>query len=225
AKLASLFSLDQTSSKVNESFQYMAPKQPRKGSGPAAQKAAPQTGSPAVLSATAVHAYRYVNGQYVKQGKLGAAVLGNHASKEYKLLLYASQQKPVTAARIHSAFSFTVQPGNYCTFYDDQRQNWSLMFESEKASTDFCKEVCLAKANCSSPLEMLVTQDLLLGEGEGVENGDALEVAYTGWMLQNHIIGQMFDSNLNKDKLLRMKLGAGKVIKVRMNQSCQCLDY
>lgn len=52
-------------------------------------------------------------------------------------------------------------------------------------------QVCLAKANCSSPLEMLVTQDLLLGEGEGVENGDALEVAYTGWMLQNHIIGQV----------------------------------
>ncbi|XP_047656071.1 FK506-binding protein 15 isoform X2 [Tachysurus fulvidraco] len=213
AKLASLFSLDQTPSKVNESFQYMAPKQPRKSSGPAAQKAAPPTGSPAVLLATAVHAYRYVNGQYVKQGKLGAAVLGNHASKEYKLLLYVSQQKPVTAARIHSAFSFTVQPSNYCTFYDDQRQNWSLMFESEKASTDFCKEVCLAKANCSTPLEMLVTQDLLLGEGEGVENGDFLEVAYTGWLLQNHIIGQMFDSNLNKDKLLRMKLGAGKVIK------------
>ncbi|XP_058245487.1 FK506-binding protein 15 isoform X2 [Hemibagrus wyckioides] len=213
AKLASLFSLDQTSSQANESFQYTAPKQPRKSSGPPAQKAAAPPGSPAVLFATAVQAYRYVNGQYVKQGKLGAAVLGNHANKEYKLLLYASQQKPVTAARIHSTFSFTVQPSNYCTFYDDQRQNWSLMFESEKAATDFCKEVSLAKANCSSPLEMLVTQDLLLGEGQGVENGDSLEVAYTGWLLQNHTIGQMFDSNVNKDKLLRMKLGAGKVIK------------
>ncbi|XP_060787180.1 FK506-binding protein 15 isoform X2 [Neoarius graeffei] len=213
AKLASLFSLDQPPSQTNESFQYTAPKQPRKSSGPPAQKAAPPPGSPAVLFATAVHAYRYVNGQYMKQGKLGAAVLGNHANKEYKLLLYASQQKPVTAARIHSAFSFTVQPSNYCTFYDDQRQNWSLMFESEKAATDFCKEVCLAKANCACPLEMLVTQDLVLGEGQGVENGDSLEVAYTGWLLQNHTIGQMFDSNLNKDKLLRMKLGAGKVIK------------
>ncbi|XP_053480083.1 FK506-binding protein 15 isoform X2 [Ictalurus furcatus] len=214
AKLASLFSLDQTASgQVNESFHYTAPKQPRKSSGPPAQKAAPPPGSPAVLFATAVHAYRYVNGQYMKQGKLGAAVLGNHTNKEYKLLLYASQQKPLTAARIHSAFSFTVQPSNYCTFYDDHRQNWSLMFESENAATDFCKEVCLAKANCVSPLEMVVIQDLVLGEGQGVENGDFLEVAYTGWLLQNHTIGQMFDSNLNKDKLLRMKLGAGKVIK------------
>ncbi|XP_076846311.1 FK506-binding protein 15 isoform X2 [Brachyhypopomus gauderio] len=214
AKLASLFGLDQATSQGNESFQYTAPKQPRKVSVTSgAQKPSPPPGSPAVLIATAVQAYRYVNGEYIKQGKLGAAVLGNHGTKEYKLLLYASQQKQLSATRIHPAFIFTVQPSNYCTFYDDQRQNWSLMFESEKAATDFCKEVCLAKANCSTPLEAVVTQDLVPGEGQGAENGDSLEVAYTGWLLQNHAIGQMFDSNLSKDKLLRLKLGAGKVIK------------
>lgn len=41
----------------------------------------------------------------------------------------------------HVLSPLQVQPNNYCTFYDDQRQNWSLMFESEKASLDFCKEV------------------------------------------------------------------------------------
>uniref|UniRef100_A0A8C1YVF7 peptidylprolyl isomerase n=1 Tax=Cyprinus carpio TaxID=7962 RepID=A0A8C1YVF7_CYPCA len=216
AKLASLFGLDQAANQGNESFQYTAPKQPRKSSansGPPTQKTAPPTNSPAVLFATAVHAYRYVNGQYVKQGKLGAAVLGNHSAKEYKILLYVSQQKQVTAARIHSGFVLTVQPSNYCTFYDDLRQNWSLMFESEKAATDFCKEVCLAKVNCSGALDSVLIQDLVLGEGQAVENGDSLEVAYSGWLLQNNTIGQMFDSNLNKDKLLRLKLGAGKVIK------------
>ncbi|XP_048066916.1 FK506-binding protein 15 isoform X2 [Megalobrama amblycephala] len=216
AKLASLFGLDQASSKGNESFQYTAPKQPRKNaanSGPPTQKPASAQSPPAVLFATAVHAYRYVNGQYAKQGKLGAAVLGNHTTKEYKILLYVSQQKQVTAARIHRGFILTVQPSNYCTFYDDQRQNWSLMFESEKAATDFSKEVCLAKVNCGGPVDSVLTQDLLLGEGQAVENGDSLEVAYSGWLLQNHTVGQMFDSNLNKDKLLRLKLGAGKVIK------------
>ncbi|XP_064210415.1 FK506-binding protein 15 isoform X2 [Anguilla rostrata] len=216
AKLASLFGLDQATSQGNESFQYTAPKQPRKSSGnagPPTQKTTPPPGAPAVLLATAVHAYRYVNGQYMKQGKLGAAVLGNHTSREYKILIYASQQKQVTSARIHPGFVFTVQPSNYCTFYDDQRQNWSLMFESEKSAVDFCKEVCVAKANSAPSLDAVVVQDLLLGEGQGVESGDSLEVAYSGWLLQNHAIGQMFDSNLNKDKLLRMKLGAGKVIK------------
>ncbi|XP_022614861.1 FK506-binding protein 15 isoform X1 [Seriola dumerili] len=215
AKLASLFGLDQEASQGNESFQYTAPKQPRKSSTPAppTQKQAPPPGAPAVLYATAVQAFRYINGQYVKQGKLGAAALGNHTTKEYKLLLYLSQQKQVTAAKIHTGFVFTVQPNNYCTFYDDQRQNWSLMFESERASSDFCKEVCLAKANSTASLDAVVVQDLSLGEGQGVENGDCLEVLYTGWLLQNHTIGQMFDSNQNKDKLLRLKIGAGKVIK------------
>uniref|UniRef100_A0A8C7MVY1 peptidylprolyl isomerase n=1 Tax=Oncorhynchus kisutch TaxID=8019 RepID=A0A8C7MVY1_ONCKI len=216
AKLASLFGLDQAPSQGNESFQYTAPKQPRKtlNPGPPAQKPTGPPGAPAVLLATAIHAFKYLNGQYQKQGKLGAAVLGNHTTKEYKLLLYASQQKQVTAATIHVGFVFTVQPSNYCTFYDDQRQNWSLMFDTDKAAVDFCKEVCLAKVNSAPSLDMVVVQDLTLGEGQGVENGDSLEVAYTGWLLQNHAIGQVFDSNLNKDKLLRLKLGTGKVMKV-----------
>uniref|UniRef100_A0A8C7TS86 peptidylprolyl isomerase n=1 Tax=Oncorhynchus mykiss TaxID=8022 RepID=A0A8C7TS86_ONCMY len=215
AKLASLFGLDQAASQGNESFQYTAPKQPRKTSnpGPPAQKPAFPPGAPAVLLATAIHAFKYLNGQYQKQGKLGAAVLGNQTTKEYKLLLYISQQKQVTAAKIHVGFIFTVQPNNYCTFYDDQRQNWSLMFDTEKAAVDFCKEVCLAKVNSAPSLDMVVVQDLTLGEGQGVETGDSLEMTYTGWLLQNHAIGQVFDSNLNKDKLLRLKLGAGKVIK------------
>ncbi|KAJ4941876.1 hypothetical protein JOQ06_011749, partial [Pogonophryne albipinna] len=215
AKLASLFGLEQEGSQGNESFQYTAPKQPKKSftSAAASHKASLPPGAPAVLLATAVQAFRYINGQYVKQGKLGAAVLGNHSTKEYKLLLYLSQQKQVAAAKIHLGLVFTVQSNNYCTFYDEQRQNWSLMFESEKASSDFCKEVCLAKANSVVPLEAVVVQDLSLGEGQAVENGDSLEVVYTGWLLQNHTIGEMFDTNQNKDKSLRLKIGAGKVIK------------
>ncbi|KAF6736336.1 FK506-binding protein 15 [Oryzias melastigma] len=216
AKLASLFEPDQEAGRGNGMFQYTAPKQPKKGSTPATANqnpAGPVPGTPAVLVASAVQAFKYINGQYMKQGKLGAAVVGNHTAKEYKLLLYLSQQKQLTAARIHMGFIFTVQPNNYCTFYDDQRQNWSLMFESDKSSSDFCKEVCLAKANSVACLDSVVIQDLCPGEGKAVETGDSLEVVYTGWLLQNQAIGQMFDTNQNKDKLLRLKIGAGKVIK------------
>ncbi|KAM9594613.1 FK506-binding protein 15 isoform 9-T10 [Morphnus guianensis] len=163
--------------------------------------------------ATAVHAYRYTNGQYLKQGKYGAAVVGNHATKEYRILLYISQQQQIATARIHPGFILTVQPNNYSTFYDDQRQNWSIMFESEKAAMDFSKQVCIAKCNSSPVLDSVLYQDLLLGEGQGVEGGDSLEIAYTGWLFQNNGLGQVFDSNVNKDKLLRLKLGSGKVIK------------
>ncbi|XP_042158560.1 FK506-binding protein 15 isoform X2 [Oncorhynchus tshawytscha] len=213
AKLASLFDLDQAASQGNESFQFRAPKQPKKTTtalSPSPQKPAP---TPSVLLATAVHAFRFVNGQYTKQGKVGAAILGNHPTREYMILLYGSKQKPITTAKIHLGFIFTVQPGNYGTFYDDLRHNWSLMFESEKAGVDFCKELCVARWNSETTVDTLLTQDLLLGEGPAVDYGDTVEVAFTGWLLQNHNIGQMFDSNVGKDKLLRVKLGTGKAIK------------
>uniref|UniRef100_A0A667GV18 peptidylprolyl isomerase n=1 Tax=Lynx canadensis TaxID=61383 RepID=A0A667GV18_LYNCA len=163
ARLASLFGLDQASAgHGNEFFQYTAPKQPKKGQGtaatgnPATPKPAPSTtGTSTVLVATAVHAYRYTNGQYVKQGKFGAAVLGNHTARE----------------------------------------------------------VCIAKCNSTPSLDAVLCQDLVVVEGPAVEVGDSLEVAYTSWLLQNHVLGQVLDSTANKDKLLRLKLGSGKVIK------------
>ncbi|KAF3821159.1 hypothetical protein GH733_011312 [Mirounga leonina] len=219
--MASLFGLDQTSAgHGNEFFQYTAPKQPKKGPGAAATgnqvpaKAAPTTtGTSTVLVATAVHAYRYTNGQYIKQGKFGAAVLGNHTAREYRILLYISQQQSVTVARIHLNFELMVRPNNYSTFYDDQRQNWSIMFESEKAAVEFNKQVCIAKCNSTRSLEAVLSQDLTVAEGPAVEAGDSLEVAYTSWLFQNHVLGQVLDSTANKDKLLRLKLGSGKVIK------------
>ncbi|XP_049491983.1 FK506-binding protein 15 isoform X2 [Panthera uncia] len=221
ARLASLFGLDQASAgHGNEFFQYTAPKQPKKGQGtaatgnPATPKPAPSTtGTSTVLVATAVHAYRYTNGQYVKQGKFGAAVLGNHTAREYRILLYISQQQPVTVARIHLNFELMVRPNNYSTFYDDQRQNWSIMFESEKAAVEFNKQVCIAKCNSTPSLDAVLCQDLVVVEGPAVEVGDSLEVAYTSWLFQNHVLGQVLDSTANKDKLLRLKLGSGKVIK------------
>ncbi|KAG8142042.1 hypothetical protein E2320_006675 [Naja naja] len=214
ARLASLFGMDQTSSGTgNEFFQYTAPKQPKKNLLAA--------GAPSVFVATAVHAYRFTNGTYVKQGKYGAAVVGCHTTQEYRILLYINQQQQITSARIHPGFVFTIQPNNYGTFYDDQRQNWSLMFESEKAAVEFSKQVptlcpgllCLAKYNSSPSPDSVACQDLILGDGPAVEVGDALEVAFTGWLFQNSALGQVFDSNVNKEKLLRLKLGSGKIIK------------
>lgn len=51
--------------------------------------------------------------------------------------------------------------------------------------------MCLAKANSYAILDEVVFQELSLGEGQAVENGDSLEVAYTGWLMQNHTIGQV----------------------------------
>ena len=49
----------------------------------------------------------------------------------------------------------------------------------------------MAKANSAASFKDVLVQDLSLGEGQAVENGDCLEVAYTGWLLQNYTIGQV----------------------------------
>lgn len=53
--------------------------------------------------------------------------------------------------------------------------------------------MCLAKANCAACLDAALVQDLRVGEGQAVEMGDFLEVSYTGWLMQNHAIGQVMD--------------------------------
>lgn len=48
---------------------------------------------------------------------------------------------PPRLSRSHSALLLQLQPNSYYTFYDDHMQNWSVIFESEKSSSDFCREV------------------------------------------------------------------------------------
>uniref|UniRef100_A0A673K5P2 Si:ch211-208h16.4 n=1 Tax=Sinocyclocheilus rhinocerous TaxID=307959 RepID=A0A673K5P2_9TELE len=206
AKLASLFGLDRAESQGNESFQFTAPKQPKKSCTilGAQLEPVPPPCAPAVLFATAVHAFSFANGQYVKQGKI-AAVLGNHVTKEYKILLYGSKQKQITKARIHRGFVLSeFSPVTMSLSMMTSKKNWSLMFDSEKSRPEFCKEVCVARCSEASS-DSLVTQDLDLGEGQAVDVGDTVEVAYSGWHLHKHSLGQVFDSNLGKEKLQRVK--------------------
>lgn len=125
-----------------------------------------------------------------------------------------------------------LQPNSYYTFYDDHMQNWSVIFESEKSSSDFCKEVsedqggllrpdrkpppdatvlrfsglqvCLAKANSATSLDAALVQDLRVGEGQAVEMGDFLEVSYTGWLMQNHAIGQVMELSSGSFRFLTL---------------------
>ena len=38
-------------------------------------------------------------------------------------------------------FFFQSQPDNFCSFYDDQRQNWAVLFDSKDAAQNFLLEV------------------------------------------------------------------------------------
>ena len=51
-------------------------------------------------------------------------------------------------------------------------------------------QVALARANSQSPSSLII-QDLIKGEGQPLENGDAVEVKYFGWLLSNCTFGQV----------------------------------
>jgi len=144
SRLQNLFGMndqmDQKSSS-NQSLTYSAPKQPGKNLPKPQPKKDDQKSSSNVSFAVAIMAYRYHNGQNVKVGKLGAAILKNVADNDFKILLYLSKQKPVAAAKITSSFLFTLQPNNYVGFYDDKRQFWNLLFDNDQQLTDFTKHV------------------------------------------------------------------------------------
>jgi FK506-binding protein 15 len=207
--LASIFGASKAMDKSgNSSFQYKAPTQPKKqkkgsGSGPETHQ---------LLAAAAVDTQKHVDGKYVPQGKIGVCVLGLHSAKDYKLLLYVTQSKHITSAKIDASFSFTVQRGHYASFYDDQRQAWSLHFSSEEDAVKLAKEVAVCKAVVAGSSVSLIKQDLVVGERPAVDKGDSVDVKYTGWLFENGI-GKKFDGNTDSDKSFKFKVGKGKVIK------------
>lgn len=55
---------------------------------------------------------------------------------------FMSNSKSCWADIVMSEFAvFQVQANNYATFYDDQMQNWSVMFESSGDAIEFAREV------------------------------------------------------------------------------------
>lgn len=211
SRLASLFQGQEPSDEnPNQALIYTAPKQPKKQ-----EQTSAASEQLKLLHAVPVHTYILEGGKYSSQGQAGAAILGSHETSTYKLLLYKGKQQKITCCSINANFSYRVQEKNYANFYDDRKVNWSIMFESEQSSIEFAKQIALAKASsCGSSLNSTIIQDLTAGEGTVIlENGGSADVYYTGWIFSNHALGDVFDSNIDSEKPLRLRMGKSKVIK------------
>ena len=55
----------------------------------------------------------------------------------------------------------------------------------------------------------LKIEDLVVGEGETLKEGDSAVMHYTGWLTD----GTKFDSSYDRDQPFEVKIGAGYVIK------------
>ena len=90
---------------------------------------------------------------------------------QFKLLVYAAQNVYKATALIKPTFKFTIQSGNYASFYDDQRTAWSLHFDSVSDQVGVAKQVAICRANAGD-ISNVIIQDLVLGEGQvGVVEG------------------------------------------------------
>ena len=89
----------------------------------------------------------------------------SHTFLQYNLLLYASRDKYKCSAKISGSFKFTLQAGNYVSFYDDHRTAWSLHFDTSSDLSDIAKQVAICRAN-SGDISSVIVQDLVLGEGQ-----------------------------------------------------------
>ncbi|CAL7949382.1 unnamed protein product [Xylocopa violacea] len=83
-----------------------------------------------VLIAKAIYAFKLQNGSYISIGKLGMALTGNHVTKLYQIILYKNKQEHLSIVTVTEHFVYTIQSNNYSSYYDNNKENWSILFEN-----------------------------------------------------------------------------------------------
>ncbi|XP_046738899.1 FK506-binding protein 15-like isoform X2 [Diprion similis] len=136
-----------------------------------------------VILAKAVHAFKLQNGQYVLIGKVGIALTGNVSAKQYDVILYKGTQNYLSVATITPDFIYTVQVNNYASYYDTNKDNWSILFENNESSIQFAREICLSRY-FSRPVRIdnnVIHQDLnaTMKDIATAKEGDGISIKYT----------------------------------------------
>lgn len=66
---------------------------------------------------------------------------GNDDLKTYELIVYKDKQNILVRAKIGASFTYNLLRDNYASFFDDQQQNWSALFDNTGDYNDFCAEL------------------------------------------------------------------------------------
>ena len=141
---------------------------------------------------------------------VGKAKIGLRSTQ---LILYTKNETLAQLA-LSSTFGFTIQNGVYGSFYDDDGQNWSLLFKSAEAVEEFSVRLACAKLAASGNAASM-TQDVVVGTlGKlDIDVGDTLGIYYTGWLAASGGgRGQQFDTNNGSGRELKVRLGERDVV-------------
>ncbi|XP_068975675.1 FK506-binding protein 15-like [Bombus flavifrons] len=133
-----------------------------------------------VIIAKAVHAFKLQNGAYISIGKLGMALTGNLATRIYQIVLYKSKQEHVSVVTLTPDFLYVIQPNNYSSYYDSNKENWSILFENNDICIEFAREVGLARYfSKNGRIENVLYQDLSpVNKDVTVKEGDNISIKY-----------------------------------------------
>ncbi|CAL7949379.1 unnamed protein product [Xylocopa violacea] len=133
-----------------------------------------------VLIAKAIYAFKLQNGSYISIGKLGMALTGNHVTKLYQIILYKNKQEHLSIVTVTEHFVYTIQSNNYSSYYDNNKENWSILFENNDVCVEFAKEVGLARYfSRNGKIENVLYQDLSPAtEDTTAKEGDHIFIKY-----------------------------------------------
>ncbi|XP_029171635.1 FK506-binding protein 15 isoform X2 [Nylanderia fulva] len=176
-----------------------------------------------ILIAKAVHAFKLQNGQYVSIGKLGLALTGNVTTRLYQIIVYRSKQEYVSVATVTRDFLYTVQANNYASYYDNNNENWSILFENNESYLEFAIEMGLARYFAVQEKgESVIYQDLVPASNKDTiaKEGDNICIKYfveteiVQPFKTNFVMSQMMTVEISTDdNWERVLLGSSKGLK------------
>lgn len=143
------------------------------------------------------------------------AILSNPANTQaaYRIILYVNKTNPMASIRITTDFKISLQKSNYVSFYDESRQIWSVLFDSEDLVSNFAKQIALCKCNLlnGNIQNDKLVQDLKFNDSDSdliVENNDSIEVSTLVSSWQNFKLTEIDNTT---QKSFKLKLGKNKL--------------
>ena len=170
--------------------------------------------------------FKSANNRYDTLGKQGLALIGT--GNQYKLLLYVNKTAPTVQLKLSEDFSISLQKSNYLSFYDDNKQLWSILFDNEEIIAQFATQILLIKFNLFYQVHskivddsFLLAQELKFNELSGsndlsttIEANDSIEVGTLILLWSNLKISTDSPVENTQQKPIRLKLGKNKLPKV-----------
>jgi len=148
---------------------------------------------------------------------------GNVTTRLYQIILYKTKQEYVSIATVTRDFLYTVQANNYASYYDNNNENWSILFESNESYLEFAIEMGLARYFAIQEKgENVIYQDLIPANNKDIiaKEGDNICIKYfVGTEIVqpfkiNFVMSQMMTVEISTDdNWERVLLGSGKGLK------------